>query len=127
MEPISTALVIKAAIAAITTALAIAAVAYVGWKAFYAFVKKAVNNENLARKMHKFDSLVEEIVATAKKFYDDNEWVIKIIVKGVDQNGNEAKLDKGIVSMDSAPYDVQERLNAGEKIKEHFAVEYVYT
>ncbi|XWK87261.1 MAG: hypothetical protein U7127_24160 [Phormidium sp.] len=126
MEPISTALVIKAAIAAITTALAIAAVAYVGWKVFYAFVEKAVN-QNLARKMHKFDSQVEEIVATAKKFYDDNEWAIKIIVKGVDQNGNEAKLDKGIVSMDSAPYDVQERLNNGEKIKEIFTVEYRYS
>jgi len=126
MEPISTALVIKAAIAAITTALAIAAVAYVGWKAFYAFAKRAVNG-NLARKMHKLDSQVEEIVATAKKVWREHGWVIRMVAKAFDENGNKAKLDEEIVSMDSAPYEVQEILNTGEKIKEHFAVEYVYT
>lgn len=127
MEPISTALVIKAAIAAITTALAIAAVAYVTWKAFYAFVEKAVNQKNLKSKLHKFDSLIEEIVAKAKRVYKDNEWWIKIVVRAYDENGNKAKLDEGLLSMDSAPYDVQETLNNGQEIKEVFAVEYTYT
>ncbi|HAA29935.1 MAG TPA: hypothetical protein DCE56_22390 [Cyanobacteria bacterium UBA8553] len=127
MEPISTALVIKAAIAAITAALAIAAVAYVTWKAFYAFVEKAVNQKNLKSKLHKFDSLIEEIVAKAKRVYKENEWWIKIVVRAYDENGNKAKLDEGLLSMDSAPYDVQETLNNGQEIKEVFAVEYTYT